>query len=491
MSSLHSKMAKGAAWMVLFKLLERSIGLFSMIFLARILVPADFGLVSIATASIAILEVLGSFSFDIALIQRKDCDRSHYDTAWTFNVIVGISASLLVLALAQSASSFYNEPRLKDLLYLLALSPLAGSLENIGIVAFRKEMNFHKEFAFLISKRLIATTLTLILAVTLRSYWALALGVLAGRIVGTTLSYLVNSYRPRLALSKRKELMSFSVWSFTTNFLQFASNRIGDFIIGRVNGPTSLGIYNIGYEISNLPTTELVAPINRAVFSAYAKMSTEELKVGYLLVVETVSFIAIPAALGIASIADILVPTLLGDKWVEAIPLIKILSFYGLIQALTSNIGSVYYALGLPRIITKYYIFHVLILIPGFFIGTNFFGPKGAAFSLLIATVTIVPFNLKNLFHLINVQLKEFSKRIWRPIVASLTMLLGLMTIKSHHLCICSKESIYNLAFIAITGVIFYIATVYALWISCGKPEGIESHALLRLKHAYNKDSSR
>ena len=68
-------MAKGAAWMVLFKLLERSIGLFSMIFLARILVPADFGLVSIATASIAILEVLGSFSFDIALIRVRQPEK--------------------------------------------------------------------------------------------------------------------------------------------------------------------------------------------------------------------------------------------------------------------------------------------------------------------------------------------------------------------------------------------------------------------------------
>jgi lipopolysaccharide exporter len=117
-------MAKGAAWMVLFKLLERSIGLFSMLFLARILMPADFGLVSLATATIAILEVLGSFSFDIALIQRKESDRSHYDTAWTFNVIVGVLACLAVFLLAQPAASFYEDSRLKNLLYLLAFGPL-------------------------------------------------------------------------------------------------------------------------------------------------------------------------------------------------------------------------------------------------------------------------------------------------------------------------------------------------------------------------------
>ncbi len=487
MSSLHSKMAKGAAWMVLFKLLERSIGLFSMLFLARILMPADFGIVSIATATIAILEVLGSFSFDIALIQRKDCDRTHYDTAWTFNVIVGLLASVLVVTLAQPAASFYNEPRLKDLLYLLALSPLVGSLENIGIVAFRKEMQFHKEFVFLISKRLIATVLTLILAVTLRSYWALALGILIGRTVGTLLSYILNSYRPKLSLSKRNELMSFSAWSFSTNILQFASNRIGDFIIGKSNGPASLGIYNVAYEISNLPTTELVAPINRAVFPAYAKMGTEELKAGYLLVLESVGFIAIPAALGITSIADILVPTLLGNKWLEAIPLIKMLCFYGMMQALTSNVGSVYYALGIPKTITKYYTYYVLILIPGFFIGTHYLGPQGAALSLLAATITIIPFNLRNLFNLINVRIKEFTTCIWRPTISSLMMLYLLISIKKY-IYPYSKESIYYLAFLTITGMMIYILAIYALWAIVGRPEGIESRVLLRIKSIHTRE---
>ena len=476
-------MAKGAAWMVLFKLLERSIGLFSMLFLARILMPADFGLVSLATATIAILEVLGSFSFDIALIQRKESDRSHYDTAWTFNVIVGVLACLAVLLLAQPAASFYEDSRLKNLLYLLAFGPLVGSLENIGIVAFRKEMQFQKEFSFLIAKKLITTLLTLILAVTLRSYWSLAIGILIGRTTGTILSYQIHPFRPRLTLSKKNDLLGFSMWSFTTNILQFATNRIGDFVIGKTNGANALGIYNVGYEIANLPTTELVAPINRAVFSAYAKMNLEEMKKGYLLVLDTVAILAIPAALGIACLADIIVPTLLGKKWSETIPIMEILSFFGLIQALTSNIGSVYYALGIPKTITKYYCYYAAILIPGFFIGTHYFAAIGAASALLIAAFITALLNIDNTFRLLRINLKDFLLSIWRPCISGLIMLATVLYIKNELPFIYQlNNSLKKLFVMILTGIVIYVASISMLWIFWGKNDGPEARFLLKIK---------
>lgn len=479
-------MARGAVWMVLFKMLERGIGLFSMIFLARLLIPADFGVVAIATATIAVLEVFGSFSFDIALIQRPDADSSYYNTAWTFNVIVGLVTSLLVVALAEPAASFYHEPRLRDLLYLLALGPLAGALENIGIVIYRKEMQFQKEFAFLLTKKLLTVILTLILAITLRSYWALAIGILFGRTAGTTLSYLINTYRPWFTLQRRRELMHFSLWSFLNNILRFVSNRIGDFIIAKADNPAALGIYNISYEISTLPTTELVTPINRAVFSAYAQMNTEELKTGYLLVLDMVALLTIPAAFGIACTASTFVPLVLGNKWLDVIPVVETLGFFGMIQALQNNVSSVYYALGMPKTITQYALLYNALMVPSLIVGSIYWGPLGAAVALLGSLVIVTPLNLHNMFTKLGLGYRQFVLAIWRPICAGAIMFFcvdGIEGVLQPTSSTGSSKSLVSTLLILITsGIFIYLVTVILLWILSGRPDGSERTILEQIK---------
>src|SRR5688572_22387334 len=105
-------LARGTAWMVGFRLLDRSVGLISMLILARVLTPADFGLVAMATALIAFVELFGAFGLELALIQRPDATRAHFDTAWTMNVLIGAMVALLLFALARPLAWFYDEPRL-------------------------------------------------------------------------------------------------------------------------------------------------------------------------------------------------------------------------------------------------------------------------------------------------------------------------------------------------------------------------------------------
>src|SRR5258708_3471666 len=104
-AGLGSRIAAGVAWMVVFKLLDRSIGIVSVVILARLLVPADFGLVAMATATIAVIELLSAFNFDMALIQRQEATRAHYDTAWTLNVAMAAGCALLVAAAAVPAGA--------------------------------------------------------------------------------------------------------------------------------------------------------------------------------------------------------------------------------------------------------------------------------------------------------------------------------------------------------------------------------------------------
>src|SRR3954463_13224473 len=109
---MKAEMAKGAAWMVLVRLFDRSIGLVSTALLARLLIPADFGLVAMAMSVIALIELATAFSFDIALIQKPDVVREHYDTAWTLNIAVAAAGAVLTIAAARPVALFYGDPRL-------------------------------------------------------------------------------------------------------------------------------------------------------------------------------------------------------------------------------------------------------------------------------------------------------------------------------------------------------------------------------------------
>src|SRR5688572_707114 len=123
--------AKGAAWMVVAKLTERSLGLISTLVLARLLVPADFGLVAMAMSVIALIELATAFGFELALIQRQNPTKEHYDTAWTLNVTLGTSSALVTAALAYPAALFFDEPRLVLVMVALAGSWAIQSFENI------------------------------------------------------------------------------------------------------------------------------------------------------------------------------------------------------------------------------------------------------------------------------------------------------------------------------------------------------------------------
>jgi lipopolysaccharide exporter len=485
MENISNKMAKGAAWMVAFKLVERSIGLVSTIILARLLEPGDFGLVAMATAFLGLLMLLTSFSFDVALIQKQDADRHLYDTAWTFNVIFGVLLALTLVGTAIPLARFYNETRLEDILYVFAISTFLGGFGNIGPVAFRKDLEFHKEFYFLLAKKLMGFVVCMFLAFTLRNYWALVWGTVAGRALEVILSYRVHPYRPRFCLRGSKELFRFSIWMFFNNTIFFTHNRVADFIISKISGAHSLGVYTIAYELSNLPTTELVAPINRAVLPGYSKMAhnLDTLRQGFLDVLSMIALCSIPIGIGIALIAEPMVEVILGEKWREAIPIIQILAISGMITALQTNVGTVFIALGKPRFITLIILVHTLfIFLPLLTILLQQHQIIGVAEAYLYSNLIMLPISYFLVARIIKLTLLSILRILWRPFLACWAMISCVIYTKEflylYHIDIKELRLIIEIA----TGAITYSFSIILLWFISLRPAGAEQFIFAKLK---------
>lgn len=477
-------MAKGAVWMVLFKFLERSLGLLSTLVLVRVLEPADFGLVAMALSFIAMVELLTSFGFDISLIQSKDASKDHFNTAWTCNLLLGTALTSLMLLLAAPIANFYHKPELTPIVCALAFGPLLSGCENIGVVAFRKELDFRREFMFQLSRKVISFAVVVPLALLLRSYWALVAGVLASRLAGTTISYVVHPFRPRFALSRLKDLFRFSRWLLLNNMLMFFKERSSDFFIGRLHGAAALGAYNISYELANLPTTELSAPINRALLPGFARMTTpQEVGAAYANAVGMLALLTLPAVAGIFAVAPHLVPVIFGAKWLETIPLLEVLCFNGALLLFHSSICAVLIGRGFPAAVLWTNVGYVLMLLASLGLLSGPFGVTGAAYAALATSLLFTPVYVHQTVRCLGIGPMTFVRAIIRPLIgASFMAVLVRWALPPTGPEIAFSVNVFWLLCGVGLGVVTYLVLITSLWCGMGRPDGPERVFLNRLR---------
>lgn len=483
--SLRSQTARGVAWMMLLKLAVRSLSFVSTLILVRLLSPEDFGIVGMAMVFIAIMDTISWLSFDVVLIQKQQAGRAEYDTAWTFTVLFKTLSACILLLLAKPAANYYNEPAVALLIAVLAGAQFISGFENIGIVNFRKRMQFDREFRFMLLAKIAGFVVTIPLAFALRNYWALIVGQVVMKIVTVVLSFTMESYRPRFSLAARHALFDFSKWLMLGNICGALRLRATELVIGRYTGAKALGFFSVSLELSNTPTTELIAPINRAVFPAYARISDNmgALRAGYLKVIAVIALIAIPAGLGIAATAPLIVPVALGEQWLPAIPLFIILAFNGVLNALQTNIGSVFLAIGKPRVLALLQAASLVIVLASVSWATINYGIHGAALAFLGSTLLLTPVTFSIFFRTINLHPLEFVKALWRAVTGAAVMYL--VTQQVVQWLIDRANGIATLTHLMIAvacGAITYVVVVLLAWLLSGRPPGAESFILESLQ---------
>lgn len=141
-------MLHGSFWMILLRWTLRLIGLVSTIILARLLTPADFGIVSMAMIVVGILEVLNQTGQQLAIIRLEHPTRDDYDAAWTISALVGVIIAVAILIVAPFTQSYFHEPRAVIVMQCLALRAFLSGLENVGVVDFRRDVRFDRFFTY-------------------------------------------------------------------------------------------------------------------------------------------------------------------------------------------------------------------------------------------------------------------------------------------------------------------------------------------------------
>jgi len=482
LSQLREKVIKGAAWMVGMRFAVNILSIASMVVLARLLTPEDFGIVALAGSAFAFFSVLGQFGFDSALIHMRDAEKAHYDTAWTANILVGVAIALIMFVVAKPAAIFFQNARIENVVYSFSILSLAKGFENIGVVNFRKSLAFRGDFYYFVIPKIASVVIGISAALILRNYWALVIGMTGSQIVSLIYSHFSQSLRPRLSLSKFGELFRFTRWILGSNMLHFAAVNGVQIMLGRLRDASAVGIFGIAKQIAFLPSTEILTPVSRALFPGFSTISGDAARVRTIFcrVLGFTALFVIPAGFGIFTLSDSLVIVILGQKWSAVSPILSVLGLLGIIEAAKRLIGPVLLARGRPRILTNVLAVYVVILVPSVLVGIKNFGVVGVAYAMLLATVLTTPMLFVAVNNEIGITLSSVWQRIWRPLIASATMAV-VIKLSENRLIADAHPNVSALVLLVLIGTAIYCLTIFLLWLIARRPEGSEKETLAML----------
>ncbi len=463
--SIGQQIAIGAGWIILLRFAVRILGIASTIILARLLHPSDYGLIALASVISGGIQLLSAFNFDIWLVRRKQTLPEHYDTVWTLSILRGILTAILIAALAVPAGNFFEDARLAHVLLLLALSSVVLGFQNVGIIDFQRNLEFDREFRLFAWVKFGSFIVTVIMALLLKSYVALLSGIISGSLLQLYLSFRLHCYRPRLSLVHAREVFEFSKWLLLGNVFGFLYTRSHVFILGKLAGMHVLGFYNVAQEFSNLASTELLMPLRRVLLPAYSKMTDDfgELRRSFIETFTLILLIGLPIAIGISLVADPLIGLLLGDRWLEAIPLLKILVVYAIASICIANQGPLLIALGETRLLSNLYGLGVMLQIPAVLIAIEYSGVIGVAWAVSSIHMLIFLISIWKTLNRIELSVKQFVGEVWRVVAST-----ALMATCVWQISILAQEYAFShaikLLIMVPAGILIYGLSVVLLW---------------------------
>ncbi len=468
---------RGAAMAVTLTWSLRAIGLVSVFILARLLEPEDFGVVGLAMSAVAIVEIFSFLGMRQALLRLPGDQRDYYDTAFTIQLVVFCALALVLFAIAGPAAAFYDEPRVEPVIFVLAMRFVLIGLGNIGVVEFDRHRDFGRDLKMRASARIASFFVTVALALTLRTYWALVAGMLIHSALLTGLSYAMQPYRPRFSLARRAELLGVSLWIFAGLAAQAIYAQVERIAVGRIASTATLGSFAVSKDLSHILTQDITTALNRVTFVQTAeagRLAGQGARIAKTL--GGYAMIAAPMGLGIAAVAEDFVLVVLGEKWMPAAVLVPAIAAASALMAVYKLVASSLQAGGHERAAALTSLTGLAVLIAAVtVVAANGGGALAIAQTGLGVSAGFLFGGIIVLSQLSRYPLGTFLTGVMRPFLAAASMLLMLQLLPA-----LSAEPLLELLWRVPLGAAVYLALLFGLWLVGGRSDTAESE-LVRL----------
>lgn len=384
-------------WVTISTFGKTALQFMQVVVLARLLTPADFGLVAIVITIVSFLQGLSDLGMSNGIIHHRDITQRELSSVYWLNLMMASALSLFIAVCSPFVSLFYNEPRLTIMLSLAGLTLIASAIGQQLRVKAERALNFKPLIFIELTCAAIAFVTTTLVAFYTKSASSLIIGLLLSNIILSILSwfFLSEGWRPIFTFNwaDAQRFLSFGGYSSLSNIVGMINMQIDIVIGGRIFGATDLGAYSIARDLS-LRLAGLTNPIaTRVAFPLMAEVqnSKTHLKYVYVRMLKMLSAINFPLYMGICVFRTEIILILFGEQWLASAPLLCVLAIWGMIRSLINPVGTLLYASGRVKSAFRWNAILFIFAIPTVLIG-SLGGAKGLGLAqLFFIAVVFVP----------------------------------------------------------------------------------------------------
>lgn len=428
--NLKSKAASGIRWTALNTVCTTAIQLIQLAIIGRILGPKAFGLMAIVMVVMESAGIFADVGLSSAIIQRKEPTKEELVTLYWFNVIVGFIVFSVVYLFTPVIAIGFSVAEIKSLLPVAAVSFLISPFGVQFQILLRKYLRFDVIAKINISSAIAGMLTAIGCALNGYGVWSLVWGGLINVAVRTGL--LIGwgwhaKWQPKLYFrwSDMHGYLSFGLYRVGAMVANHINSRADQILIGVLMGPVALGYYNIAFRLVMEPIQKISPILTSVAFPVFSIIQddTARLKRGFFQMISFLMSVNAPVLIGMAVVAPLAVPLLIGEKWLPSIPLVQILSFYALGRSLGNAGGSLIIAKGRASW-TFYWNIVLLLIIPAVVYFSSFKGEMiHIAFALVIMQVVLFFCHYRVFIrNLIGACLSEYLHAVGFPIILAFAM---------------------------------------------------------------------
>jgi PST family polysaccharide transporter len=444
----------------------------SLMVLARLLEPKDFGLVGMVTAFTGVLTLFRDFGLSSAAIQRKTVTEEQISTLFWINISVGALLALLAVLLAPVIAGFYHERRLVGITAVLALGFLFNAAGVQHSVLLQRDMRFTALAIINTAGLIVGTAIAITGALAGYGYWSLVAMTVTSPLINTVGFWLTTAWVPGMPHRRTgiRSMMHFGGTVTLNGLIAYLASNFEKVLLGRFWGVDALGLYGRAYQLINIPTDNLNSAAGEVAFSALSRLQDDHarLRSYFLKGYSAVLALTVPITVACALFADDIVLVILGPKWTAAAPIFRLLAPTILVFAVANPLFWLLSSIGLVGRSLKMSLFVAPVMIGSYLIALPY-GPRGVAFGYSAATMLwIVPLIVWAVRGTV-VSVRDVLLTVSRPLVSSVVaagLAFGIRSIYGQSLPLLGRLALeITVLFIVFIGMLLFVTGQKSLYL--------------------------
>jgi O-antigen/teichoic acid export membrane protein len=428
--SLAAQVRTAVIWRSGSQVLTQIVSWCSTLVVIRLLAPEDYGLFAMAQVMLVLLSTMNGWGLASALIREKEVTEERLRQTLGMLILLNFGLALIQFLAAPLVALWFEQPEVADLLRVQSLLYLAVPFCALPHAILSRKMDFRRPAQVRLAAALTGAVTALTGALSGWGVWTLVTAPMAMFVteaIGMTWAARAP-IRPSFRFTGAGHIAGFGGVMTATQLFWFVQSQADVMIAGRVLDTHTLGVYTTGLFLAQLLASKFVPPINEVAYAAYSRqqgtgqqgMGSEPL----LATIRLVMLVALPAYAGMAVVAPVLVPVLLGEKWIEIVPLLPILAMAMAMLTLQILFSPATNARGFPGIALKITMLGSLVMPAGFLIGSQW-GVTGFAWGWVGGMAVLTGATILLSRRVLGLQIGALMRAIAPPLAAALAMAAG------------------------------------------------------------------